>query len=145
MRRDSEAHRDTGVYQPVRKSPPIREATILMALLNRSAGPRLSIREIHLQDDAPDNPVDGAPRRPRTTGRTTRPGNTLQSLDPAEAPPAVVPTAPAVYSTRPANGPAGTRPRDAHRGLSPSRLSADLATRCGRPAPTRHGRGNRLP
>src|SRR6516164_11832994 len=119
MRRDSYAHRDNhpGVLQPVRKPPPIRETTILMASPDRSAGPRPSIREIRLQDDAPDNPVDGAPRRPRTTGRTTRPGNTLQSLHPAEAPPAVVPTAPAVCSTRRANGPAGTRPRDAHRGL----------------------------
>src|SRR5215472_3512472 len=112
---------------------------------NQSAARLLSNREIHLQDDAPDNPVDGALRRPRTTTRTTRPGNTLQSFDPAEVPPAVVPTAPAVYSMRRANGPAGTRPRDAHRGLSPSRLSADPATRCGRPAPTRHGRGSRLP
>src|SRR5215471_6436327 len=116
-----------------------------MALPVRSAGPRPSIREIHLQDGAPYNPVDGALRRPRTTGRTRRPGNTLQSLDPAEAPLAVVPTAPAVYSRRRANGPAGTRPRNAHRGLSPSRLSADPATRCGRPAPTCHGRGSRLP
>src|SRR6516162_11893570 len=111
---------------------------------NQSAAPLLSIRESRLQADAPDNPVDGAPRRPRTTGRTTRPGNTLQSLDPAEAPPAAVPTAPAVYSTPRANGPAGTRPRDGHRGLSPARLSGDPATRCGRPAPTRHGRGSRL-
>jgi len=114
MRRASEAHRDNhpGVLQPVRKPPPIREATILMALPNRSASPRPSIREIHLQADAPDNPVDGALRRPRTTGRTTRPGSTLQSLDPAELPPAVLPTAPAVYSTRRVNGPAGTRPRE---------------------------------
>src|SRR5215813_3107900 len=116
-----------------------------MASPNQLADPRPSIRESHLQDDAPDNHVDGAPRRPRTTGRTTRPGNTLQSLDPAEAPPAAVPTAPAVYSTPRANGPAGTRPRDAHRELSPSRLSADPATRCGKLAPTRHERGSRLP
>src|SRR5262249_22890852 len=117
----------------------------LMPWSNQSAARLLSIRESRLQADAPDNRAYAAPRRPRTTGRTTRPGNTLQSLDLAEAPPAVVPTAPAVYSKRRANGPAGTRPRNAHRGLSPSRLSADPATRCGRPAPTRHGRGSRLP
>src|ERR1700751_3557711 len=104
-----------------------------MALLNQSAVPRPSIPENRLQDDAPGNRAGAAPQRPQTRGRTTRPGNTPQSLGQGVARPADVPTAPAVYSTRPASGPARTRPRDAHRGLSPSRLAADPATRCARP------------
>src|SRR5215471_11041906 len=92
------------------------EATpALMAPQNQSAGPRPSIPESRLPDDAPGSHADGAPQRPRMRERTTGHGNRRQSLDPGVPRPAAAPTVRAGYSARRASGPAGTRPRDAHR------------------------------
>src|SRR2546427_13282670 len=108
----------------------------------RPAARPLSIPGIRLQGGALDNRADAAPRRPRTTGHTKDHGNTRQPPDPPVVRPADVPTGPAGYSTRWASGPAGTRPRDAHRGLLPPGLAAAPATRRGIPALTRPERGN---
>src|SRR5204863_1187631 len=105
---------------------------------------RSSIRGSRLRDDAPDSHADAAPRPPRTTGRTRGHGNRQRSPDPAVARPSVAPSVRVGYSTHRANGPAGIRPRAAHRARSLSRLAADPATRCAILAPTRPEHGNTL-
>src|ERR1700737_4481044 len=98
-----------------------------------------SIPGSRLRGGALDNHADAAPRRPRTTGRTTGRDNRRQSPHRSVVRPTAVPTAPTECCPPRVGGPAGTRPRGAHREPLPSRLVADPSTRRATQAPIHRG------